>query len=166
MEMAGDDESGAMPGRMVMGDGNSGEMMPMYFHNKVPEQLLFRRVVPSSGWQYAGLCLLLVMVAGGNVLLKVWRLRLERAFIEAHESSASSALLPKDASRFPSADNARRAAIALITTTTDYALMLVVMTLNVGYFCSVVAGHVLATFCFGHLVVPLNGLREHSLECC
>lgn len=55
--------------------------------------------------------------------------------------------------------------------TTDYSLMLVVMTLNVGYFCSVVAGHALATFCLGHMFITpgigaSNALIEHNLPCC
>ncbi len=60
-----------------------------------------------------------------------------------------AALLPP--SRSAAARNAARAALALVTVTLDYALMLISMTFNVGLFLAVVGGLALGVLLFGHV---------------
>lgn len=121
--------------------GGGGVPMRMYFHLDWRDYILFQSWVPDSARSY--FVSIVAVMAGG--VTSAW-LRGVRAVLERHLARAAG----KVGRNWTLRDNACRAAVVALSTTLDYALMLVAMTYNVGLFFAVIVGLALGTLGFGH----------------
>jgi copper transporter 1 len=159
-------------------DAGSLDLLPpmqMYFHQRIDDIVLFRSWIPRSGGAYAGTIIAILIFGMVSSFLKSVRGRLDSRWVHdslckanaAAAAAAQSCCGGSDASeeedlhwirrtfrRHPWSQNSIRALLTGITLTLDYANMLIVMTFNVGLFFAVVAGYVLGTLFFSHMIVP------------
>ncbi|KAK0619566.1 Ctr copper transporter family-domain-containing protein [Immersiella caudata] len=195
MHHHGGDDEGASSASDSMPMGSSS--MAMTFFQSMTTPLLFHGAQPTTAGQYAGACILIVLLGIlACVLLQlkavlqrtVWtsrRLHEGQPLLEDDEKAAAKALnSATDATDAPppgslgirteagrwlgawrSTSLLQRAAMAsyeILLATLGYILMLVVMTMNIGYFFSAIAGLWMGTF----LVGTVSPATDKSVQHC
>ncbi|KAK1687468.1 Ctr copper transporter [Colletotrichum godetiae] len=133
------------------------EPMPVVFHTKMATALFSEAWTPRTPGQYAGTCLALIiftiilrtMIAFKNMLeAAVWgrgsgkgnsRIDEEVGHREKPSPSTSKSILLRVA----------LAAYEVVTALLGYLLMLAVMSMNLGYFLSILLGVFVGTLCLG-----------------
>lgn len=150
-------------------------IMKMYFHHGLSDYVLFRDWVPCTSSRYGGFFVVIVLLGIVANLVKAIRARLEQHWLRdtllkqkarrgaAREQEAAPRgsecsrilwhLLPSSAETMQR--NCVRAVFTAATTVLDYALMLISMTFNVGFFFAVVLGYGLGSLLFGHTGHPV-----------
>ncbi|KAL8372554.1 hypothetical protein RB595_002068 [Gaeumannomyces hyphopodioides] len=101
--------------------------MPVIFFSSTSTPLYSNALTPKNGGQYAGLCIFVVALAMFARLLIAARGVIDASRWRTKSGSTMLSLL-------------ERALFDVVVAALGYLLMLVVMTLNVGYFCSVLGG--------------------------
>lgn len=144
--------------------------MQMYFHWGFNDYVLFKSIVPANGTQYV-LCIFGILAAGiVSSLLRGYKITREVFWSEnaiilndtrlsTVTGSLQETLLP-DTHEAPTVGtgqdsvfkrNLQRAFLSGAMIVIDYALMLIAMTFNVGFFLAVVASFMLGQLFFGHI---------------
>ena len=124
--------------------------MAMYFHTTLSETILFQNWTPHNGEQYFGTLVaifVIVFFLDGLVTLWaylewVWSFRAS-GFIEAR---IKKNLYPHQ--EFNLVSDLTRAFLRTSVLVLSYFLMLIAMTLNVGYFVAIMISFFISTFCF------------------
>lgn len=154
---------------MEMGKDNTldmGKNAAMYFHTGYDEYLLFRSFhVNSARTYYFGL-MVIILSAVFTVYVQSVRANLETLWEGDSSRVASvtafqSVVAPCYRRSFPLAHNIWRSVLTLITFALDFALMLLVMSFNIGVFCAVVIGLSIGYFLFGH---TFQAARDKSFD--
>ncbi|EMC95525.1 hypothetical protein BAUCODRAFT_71120 [Baudoinia panamericana UAMH 10762] len=138
--------------------------MIMVFFSSSSTPLYSERWTPKTTGQYAGTCIFLIILATIFRALLAVRGNIDTLMARWHHRHHTS--LPQsdvaEAAKHRALDRAPwRVNDALLLATLDtlltgvgYLLMLAVMTMNVGYFLSVLGGAFLGSFVFGRLAGP------------
>lgn len=145
-----------MGGMMPMhGQDQGGFMMLPYFHVDYDDYLLFHCFPMDSDSRYYGGLVVISILAAFTVYVQSVRANLE-AFWEGDSSLVAPVtpfhvvVVPCYRRSFPLVHNFWRSLVTFITFTLDFALMLLVMSFNVGIFFAVVIGLSIGYFLFGH----------------
>lgn len=154
----------AMPsstaGPMSMGSSNTTmtmESMAMVFFTSTNTPLWSSAFAPNTSGQYAGACIFLIAFAVVFRILLALRFNLYKVMAAAKQRRGGS-LLPPDVAETKSTPRPWRANEAVISGALDtviagvsYLLMLAVMTMNVGYFLSILGGIFVGSMLCSHL---------------
>ncbi|OJI84636.1 hypothetical protein ASPTUDRAFT_188744 [Aspergillus tubingensis CBS 134.48] len=129
-------------------DSSMSMSMTMVFFTSTTTPLYSNGWTPSNTGQYAGTCIFLIALAVMLRLLLALKPILETRFWNDGILRSSPDHPPRRTRRAIN-PAARRATLELVIAGVGYLLMLAVMTMNVGYFLSVLAGLWLGTFVLG-----------------
>ncbi|KAL8339365.1 hypothetical protein RB601_005792 [Gaeumannomyces tritici] len=119
------------------------QAMPVVFFSSTSTPLYSNALAPRNGGQYAGLCVFIVALAMFARLLIAARGVVDASRWKTKGGSTMLTVL-------------ERALFDVVVAALGYLLMLIVMTLNVGYFCSVLGG------VFIGAIVSGNWGKEHE----
>ncbi|GFE54806.1 hypothetical protein BaOVIS_022100 [Babesia ovis] len=142
------------------GDSNSSCSMPMYFENTVNSVILFHFWRTATGMQYAISLIIIFILSLSTVFLKEFRNRINISMLDRSNTFNTYA---KYLILY---------ALAFVVTLMDFAMMLVVMTYNVGIIlvvCSAYAfGYILTSHAFvqPEEVAGPRRSRPCSADCC
>jgi len=143
-------------------------IMKMYFHSGLSDYVLFRDWVPCTNSRYMGFFFFIVFLGVATNFVKGLRARLEQhwarqamlvpppAPAEGKQNAISTFawhFFPTNKTHFQ--QNLIRAVFTAATVILDYALMLISMTFNVGFFFAVVLGYALGSLLFAHTSHPV-----------
>ncbi|KAI1775453.1 Ctr copper transporter family-domain-containing protein [Hypoxylon cercidicola] len=168
---------------MDMGEMDDPPMVMTFFLSS-STSLFFKAWTPTTSAAYVGTCVFLVALAiamRGMLALKpileksMWNasVKSEGVLVPDDESGYQKETVPPQSAknvyntvyrrwtiwRFKS--SLSRAAFELLLATVGYLLMLAVMTMNVGYFLSVLGGLFLGTFIVGDLAADNSLYQDH-----
>ncbi|KAM3416536.1 Copper transport protein [Cercospora zeina] len=152
--MASSSDMSSMHSSMMM---DMSQMM-MTFFTSTTTALYSNTWTPTSQGQYAGTCIFLICLGVLFRGLVALRYRFNTLWTRSIQKQDTAILRPKTAlnrdigsSRRPWRINeaATRACLDTVLAGVSYLLMLAVMTMNVGYFSSVLGGIFLGSFVFG-----------------
>ncbi|CAG9975591.1 unnamed protein product [Clonostachys byssicola] len=191
MSMSMDMPAATSTSSMSMGDSDESMMMSMAdmtmtFFDSIKTPLFSNAWAPTTTGQYAGTCIFLIFLAGIFRVLIAFRPVLEasvwrgsRSVVGTHSpgEDADKSGLPRYPSQYGwitfrselrrrwtgwrASAATGRACYELVIAGIGYLLMIAVMTMNTGYFLSVLAGVFLGTFLLGGLAHDV----EDSARC-
>ncbi|KAH8600902.1 Ctr copper transporter family-domain-containing protein [Bisporella sp. PMI_857] len=156
-------------GSMDMSTDDTTTMMSMVFFRSVTTPLFSLSWTPNGTGAYAGTCIFLIALSViHRILIALRQIVLDTPAQHTHEKLSSNDELSQErvkkqirsawSSRpFRVASETGRALVEVVIGGVGYLLMLAVMTMNVGYFLSVLGGIFLGTF----LVGRFGPLSEH-----
>ncbi|GIL75290.1 hypothetical protein Vretimale_7983 [Volvox reticuliferus] len=128
--------------------------MLMYFHQRTQELLLWKEWRPRTQGQYLASVLVIVLmgvVATGlktakGALVLQWN---HQRALSGEELRVVSVWMPRNSQV---TEILAKSAITGVSLTLDYFNMLIAMTFNVGFFCAVIAGYIVGTLLFSHVL--------------
>ncbi|PSR80530.1 Ctr copper transporter [Coniella lustricola] len=127
--------------------------MNMTFFYSLVTPLFSTAWTPNGIGQYAGTCIFLIILAVIHRSLVAFRSVAFATSGVEHETGSDSSTKVKITSRFNAGKEIARGIIEAMIGGVGYLLMIGVMTMNVGYFSSVIAGFFLGGFLVGRFDV-------------
>ncbi|KAG2495075.1 hypothetical protein HYH03_006686 [Edaphochlamys debaryana] len=137
--------------------------MIMYFHQRVQELILWKEWRPMNTAQYAAS--IVAIVAMGVLATGLKTAKGALALQWAHDRALAGEAPVPASIWLPSGEQVRETAIKSgimgVSLTIDYFNMLIAMTFNVGLFAAVIAGYVVGSLLFTHVLENYGAILHH-----